>query len=84
MHEHQKAMRLGVKGGVWPHFMQDFPSFGPDLNGGASLTTVLWTRVLAVLVGHLVGQWDCVPSHPFLKGGTPHVLCMLTVLGHYT
>ena len=84
MHEHQKAMQLGVKGGVWPHFMQDFPSFGPDLNGGASLTTVLWTRELAVLVGHLVGQWDCVPSHPFLKGGTPHVLCMLTVLGHST
>ena len=75
---------IGVNGGDWPDFMQDFPSLGPDLNGGASLTTILGTRVLAALVGYLVGLWGCVPSYPFLKGGTPHVLCMLTVLGHYT
>ena len=34
------------------------------VNGGASRTTVLGTRVLAALVGHLVCLWGCVPSSP--------------------
>ena len=34
------------------------------VNGGTSLTTILGTRVLAALVGHLVGLWGCVLSPP--------------------
>ena len=34
------------------------------VNGGASLTTILGTSMLAALVGYLVCLWGCVPSPP--------------------
>jgi len=49
------------------------------VNGGTSLTTILGTRVLAALVGHLVHLWGCVPSSPGETPFTPLPCALLKI-----
>ena len=73
VHEHPEACDWVSKVEIDPISRRTSPNL---VNGDTTIIIILGTRVLAALVGHLVGLWGCVPSHPGEPPFTPlHVHC---------